>query len=146
MKKKGGQSLIIFTIFLWSLTTHTQVYRVVCLKGATKGEDQKLRGSYHTAYSTVDGYRCYYKFSLDKIAVLTPSQAMILEAYQPNLKIAPLPSHSGKQLYFRDNSYQSIREKLQQSGKSLSELGIPQDAIYQSWEKAQQILEKPLEE
>lgn len=144
--KQKGTLVVFFVLISCCQSIDSRHYHVVCLKGATEGQDQALRKSYDTAYSTYSTkeksrYRCYFKFDNKKIDRAAPVQALffgITERYA-------LPSHGGKQVYFKDDTYKIVIENLRESGKSLEQLkknlGIPDEAIKKSWENAKKELD-----
>lgn len=108
-------------------------YKILCLKTAISGQDQALKGLYHTSYTTGDDYMCYIKFNPADIKLLNSAIAR----YQKDIpKNTPtMPSYGGKLVYFINHvdEYIPLINLLKEKGKTLREIG--KVTIKQSWEE-----------
>ena len=118
MNKKIIIVLAILIGSVW-LGSHAS-YKMVCLKKARSGEDQKLYGHYHCSYATADNHHCYFTFDPEDIVWISLREAK----KRPELKDFPyLPSYKAKVLYFINSEpYTTIIEALKKPGKTLKHL------------------------
>lgn len=128
------KSLVLIVVSYTSIISfyNNADYKILCLKGAVSGQDQKLKGLYHTAYSTADDYRCYIKFKGQDVKLYNPAVAR----YDLSIQNKPtMPSYDGKLVYFINNlnEYTPLIDMLKRTGLTLKDLGSP--TVKKSWEE-----------
>ena len=117
---KGIKVLLLVLVFgVSSLSVAT--VKVVCIKSARAGQDQKLAGRYHVSYSTADDYHCYFAFDKSDVDWISLREA---RNKYPDLAQGPyLPSYQGYLVYFKnDKPYKALIEGLRKKGKTLGQI------------------------